>query len=222
MKMNKLISIISALLLVIHVSAQQADKSKGILDKASTTLNAYKTISSDFVYTGTNTQTNETITESGKLLIKNEKYHLTLKGSEVYFDGKDVYNYITKSNEVNITYPEPTKTEKGEFFISNPRDIFKFQSKNFKSKLVKETTIKGLVCYEVDLYPIDLKTKYSRIKLHINKANYHILDIKIFEKEGMQQNIEFSNFTPNTEIPDAEFVFDTKKHAGVIVNDMRF
>ncbi len=220
--MNKIISFLSAMLVVFSLSAQQTDKSKAILDKASTTLNAYKTISSDFTYLGTNTQTNETMTETGKIVIKNNKYHLSLKGSEVYFDGKDVYNYIPKSNEVNITYPEPSKTEKGEFFISNPRDIFKFQSKNFKSKFIKETTVKNIACFEVDLYPIDLKTRYSRIKLHIDKSTYHILAIKIFEKEGMQQTLEFSNFKTNIEIPDSEFVFDSKKHAGVIVNDMRF
>lgn len=220
--MNKIISFLPLLLFFSQLSAQQSDQSKAILDKASATLNGYKTIASDFTYSNVNVQTKETLTETGKLVLKNNKYHLTLKGSEVYFDGKDVYNYMPKENEVNITHPEPSKTEKGEFFISNPREIFKFQSKNFKSKFIKETTIKGLACYEVDLYPIDLKTKYSRIKLHIDKKSNHITAVKIFEKEGMQQTIEFSNFKANIEVPDSEFVFDSKKHPGVTVNDMRF
>lgn len=220
--MNKIISFLSFLLLFFQLSAQENDKSKAILDKASATLNSYRTIASDFTYSGINVQTKETITESGKIVIKNNKYHLTLKGSEVYFDGKDVYNYMPKENEVNITYPEPSKTEKGEFFISNPREIFKFQSKNFKSKFIKETTVKGVACNEVDLYPINLKTKYSRIKLQIDKKSNHIVTIKIFEKEGMQQTLEFSNFKANIEVPDSEFVFDSKKHPGVTVNDMRF
>lgn len=220
--MNKIISFLLILLFSSHLLAQQSDQSKAILDKASAALNSYKTIASDFSYSSVNVQTNETITETGKIVIKNNKYHLTLKGSEVYFNGKDVYNYMPKENEVNITYPEPSKTEKGEFFISNPREIFKFQSKNFKSKFMRETTIKGTACYEVDLYPNDLKTKYSRIKLHIDKKSNHMVAIKIFEKEGLQQTIEFSNFKTNIEVPDSEFVFDSKKHPGVTVNDMRF
>lgn len=220
--MNKILLFLYILLLAYPLMAQEADQSKAILDKASATLNGYKTITSDFTYTGVNVQTKETITETGKIVIKNNKYHLTLKGSEVFFNGKDVYNYMPNENEVNITYPEPSKAEKGEFFISNPREIFKFQSKNFKSKFIKETTIKGATCYEVDLFPNDLKTKYSRIKLHIDKKNNHIVAIKIFEKEGMQQTIEFSNFKTNVDVPDSEFVFDSKKHPGITVNDMRF
>jgi outer membrane lipoprotein-sorting protein len=219
--MFKPVTFLIYLLFVLNLSAQ-TDKSKAILDNSSKVMAGYKTISSEFVYTGTNAQTDETITENGRIIIKNDKYHLTLKGSEIYFDGKDVYNYSAKSNEVNITYPEPSKSEKGEFFISNPRDLFKFQSKNFKSKFIADKKVKNKDCYEIDLYPIDLKTKYSRIKMHIEKSTGHIVDVKIFQKDGMQQLIEFITLKPNPEIADSEFIFDSKKHPGVTVNDMRF
>jgi outer membrane lipoprotein carrier protein len=219
--MKKTIGSLFYILLALNLSAQ-TDQSNSILDKTSKVLAGYKSFSTDFIYTGTNMQTDENNTEKGKILIKNDKYHLTLKGSEIYFDGKDVYNYVEKSNEVNITYPEPSKSEKGEFFITNPRDLFKFQSKNFKSKFIAEKVIQGKDCFEIDLYPIDLKTKYSRIKLHIEKSTSHILDVKIFQKDGMQQFIEFVNFKPNIVLADSLFTFDSKKYPGIIVNDMRF
>jgi outer membrane lipoprotein carrier protein len=201
---------------------QNDPQSKSVLEKTSTINNGYKSIVSDFTYSSSNTQTKESTSENGKITMKGDKYHLSFNNSEIYFDGKDVYNYLPKANEVTITVPEPSKNEKGMFLISNPRDIFKFYTKNFKSKLVKETAVKGKTCFEVDLYPIDLKTVYSRIRMHIDKTSYQIIDIKIFQKDGTQQTLEFNGFKANSEVPDSKFVFDQNKYPGIVVNDMRF
>jgi outer membrane lipoprotein-sorting protein len=202
--------------------AQNDPQSKAILEKTSTINNGHKSIIADFTYSTSNVQTKESTRESGKIVMKGDKYFLSFNNSEIYFDGKDVYNYLPKANEVTITVPEPSKNEKGMFLISNPRDIFKFYTKNFKSKFVKETIVKGKNCYEIDLYPIDLKTVYSRIRMHIDKTSHQITDIKIFQKDGTQQTLEFTKFIANTEIKDSDFTFDSNKYPGIVVNDMRF
>jgi outer membrane lipoprotein-sorting protein len=176
----------------------------------------------DFKFTTTSTQTNESNTESGKLIMKGDKYHLTFLKSDIFFDGKSVYTYLNKANEVNITKPETTRKEKGNFFFSNPRDLFKAYNKDFKSKLMKETSINDMPCYEIDLYPIDLKTNYLRLRMHIDKTSFQIIDMKLFLKDGTQYLLEFSNFVANINIPDTEFVFDAKNYPDVQVNDMRF
>jgi len=56
----------------------------------------------------------------------------------------------------------------------------------------------------------------------VQKTTYQIKDIKLFLKDGTQFILEFSNFSPNTELPDKEFVFDSKKYPNAEVNDMRF
>ena len=167
------------ILLSLNSISQTVPEAKPILEKASTINNGYKTISSDFSFIATDLQSVAETTESGKILMKGEKYRLKLDKSDIIFDGKSIYHYMLESNEVNITNPEPAKTEKGDFFISNPRDAFSFYTKNFKSKWVKVIVIKGKTYNEIDLYPIDLKTKYTRITMHIEKATYHILDIKL-------------------------------------------
>ena len=222
---SQLFKVISTILLICiyHLSFSQNDpKSRSILEKTSSINNGYKSIIAEFSVVTSNIKDNETSTEKGKISIKGDKYHLSFMNSEIIFDGKDVYNYQPGSNELTITFPEPTKNENGAFLISNPKDIFKFYTKNFKSQFLKETTIKGKTCFEIDLYPNDLETIYSRIRMHIEKTSYHILDFKIFQKDGIQQTIEFSVFKTNTEIPDSEFGFDQKKYPGIIVNDMRF
>jgi outer membrane lipoprotein carrier protein len=201
--------------------AQNEAGSKEILDKTASINNGYKTIQADFKLTITGVD-KQVRNESGKILIKGDKYHLTLTTSDIIFDGKNIYTYLKERKEVNITKPEPAKVEKGDFFFSNPRDVFKGYTKNFKSAFSKETSNDNKSTYEIDLFPIDLKTKYSRLRMHIQKSTYQIQDIRLFQKDGTQFLLEFSNFSPNREIGDNEFVFDEKKYPGIEVNDMRF
>lgn len=222
--MSKLTLVVFFLIIGASVFAQTSDaKSKTILTKTSEINNGYKTIIMDFSFTSTDIQTNKVITsEKGSLVLKGEKYKLIIDKTNIIFDGKSIYHFNPESNEVNITNPEPARTEKGDFFISNPRDVFKFYTKNFKTKWIKESQVKGTICNEIELYPIDLKTKYTKITMHIDKSTYHILDIKLAFKDGTRQMVEFTNFKDNTDIADSEFVFDQNKYKGIVINDMRF
>jgi outer membrane lipoprotein-sorting protein len=214
--------IIICSLVYINLSAQTDPKSKTILDKTSEINNGYASISSEFNFITTDLQTNKSETQHGEIAMKGEKYQLKFNKSIIVFDGKSIYNFLTETNEVNITNPEPAKEEKGDFFITNPRDVFKFYTKNFKSKWIKETTIKNSVFNEIDLYPINLKTKYSKITMLIDKTTYQISTIKVSFKDGTRQTIEFLNFKANPSLSDSQFSFDTNKYPNLTVNDMRF
>lgn len=220
--MKKILPIIFLLLVAITLKSQNDPQAKNILDQVSARNKAYKTINANFTITGNNIQNNETTAQKGNLLIKGNKYVVKLPESEIYFDGKDVYNYLPASNEVNITKPQPSGSEGNDFFISNPRDVFTIYQKNFKNKFIKETTVGGKQVYEIDLYPIDLKKKYNRIRLHIDKENYRVNSVKAFYKDGQQYTITFDKFSANSDIPDNTFVFDQVKHPGVEVVDLRF
>lgn len=222
--MIKKLTIVFFLLVSVHFSmnAQTSDQSKQLLEQSSTKNNGYKTIKADFKFSTSNLQNDKKINETGKIAIKGDNYHLSLSNTEIIFDGKAVYTYLKEANEVNITKPEPSKKDNGVFFFSNPHDVFKIYSKDFKSKLIQETTIGSLPCYEIDLYPIDLKTKYSRIRMHIAKTNLQILDLKIFQKDGTLYLLEFTSFITNSDISETEFTFDSKKYPKAEINDMRF
>lgn len=203
--------------------AQDDSKSKPILDKVASVNNGFKTIRTDFKITSTTSVPNDQPQiESGKIFMKGTRYHLLLSKSDVIFDGKSVYTYMKDANEINITKPEESNADKGDLFFTNPKDIFKGYNKNFKSTFIKETNINNVPSFEIDLYPINLKTKYIRIKMHINKSTYQIINIKIFFKDGSQHLLEFMNFSPNVNMDETEFIFDSKKYPNAEVNDMRF
>ncbi len=205
----------------IEACAQSDPDAKAILEKVSAKNNSYKTIRSDFKYTMTSLQDKQTEVEKGKIFMKGDQYHLTLGKTDITFDGKNIYTFLKEANEINITKPEPAKTDNGDFFLSNPRDLFKVKN-DLKSKLNNDVTIGPVACYEIDLYPVSLKTKYMRIRMHIDKSNYRIVDTKIFMKDGTNYLIEFSNFQTDVDITAGEFLFNLKKYPGAQVNDMRF
>lgn len=206
----------------LGLQAQNDPQAKAILDQVSAKNKAYKTIKSTFTITGTNTQTGENTTQKGSLALKGEKYTLKLNDSEIYSDGKDVYNYLPESKEVNISKSQNTPKKGDDFFISNPKDVFKIYQKDFKYKFMKENNVAGKTVYEIDLYPIDLKKKFNRIRMQIDKNSYQILSLKAFFKDGQQYTVTFDNFEVNKEIPDSAFVFDQSKHPDVEVIDLRF
>ena len=220
----KLLIVSFLIILAGSIAFTQDDvRSKPILDKVASVNNGYKTIKSDFKVTSTTSvPSDQARTESGKIMIKGTKYHLFLSNSDVVFDGKSIYTYLKEANEINITKPEPSKKDNGDFFFSNPKDIFKGYNKNFKSTFIKETNLNNVPCFEIDLYPIDFKTKYIRIKMHINKSTYQIVDIKLFFKDGSHHLLEFTTFAPNSDLDEKEFIFDLKKYPNAEVNDMRF
>lgn len=208
----------------VALNAQNDPQAKAILDKVSAKNKSFKTIKSDFTINISNLQTGDNTAQKGSVMLKGDKYAIKLPDNEVYFDGKDVYNYLPESQEVNISKPQaPQKKNTGnDLFISNPKDIFKIYQKDFKYKFIKETTLAGKAIYEIDLYPNDLSRKYNRIRMQIDKNSSLILSMRAFFKDGQQYTITFDKFEVNKEISDSMFTFDPSKYPNAEVIDLRF
>jgi outer membrane lipoprotein-sorting protein len=206
----------------VLLNAQNDPQAKAILDQASSKNKAYKTINASFTISESSTQNSEKSNKKGTLMIKGDKYTIKLPDSEIYFDGKDVYNYLPASNEVNVSKPQTTAKKGDDFFISNPKDIFRIYQKDFKYKFIRETTLGGKAIYEIDLYPNDLKKKYNRIRMEIDKSSYQIMGMKAFFKDGYQYGVSFDKYEVNKDIADSSFVFDKTKHPNAEVIDLRF
>ncbi|NJK97689.1 MAG: outer membrane lipoprotein carrier protein LolA [Bacteroidales bacterium] len=106
------------------VNGQNDPQAKAILDQVSAKNKAYKTVRTNFTLNISNTQNDEKSTQKGTLLLKGDKYVIKMPESEIYFDGKDVYNYLPQSKEVNITKPKPASKKGDDFSFSNPKRKF--------------------------------------------------------------------------------------------------
>ncbi|MDR2037815.1 MAG: outer membrane lipoprotein carrier protein LolA [Bacteroidales bacterium] len=207
---------------VFSLYGQTDARSQKIMDEVVDKFKSYAGVQVDFSLTITNLQDNSEEEQKGKIWLKNEKYKLELPDNILFFDGTKLYQYYPDVNEVNINQPDLEEVNDDEDIqLLHPQTIFNLSSKKFKSNLVKESTQYNRPVYEIDLYPVQLKTtKYSRIRLYIERNKLQIVYLKAFLKDGTQYTITFSPYNVTNALPDTFFTFDKSKHPGVEIIDL--
>ncbi len=199
------------------IFAQNAPQGKDVVKSFSEKMQNLTSLSAKFSFTLENLKEKITDTHEGDIVVKGKKYNLELMGMEAYYDGKTKWQFNKEANEVTIS--EPTILEGG--FFDDPTKLFKDYEKNFKSKYIGEKDEKGRTIYELELYPIDLKTPYSKLNLKFDKKTLEPVQIKYQGKDGNNYIIKVKIFRSNVPVRDERFTFDLKKRKGTEVIDMR-
>jgi outer membrane lipoprotein-sorting protein len=216
--MKKLLFLLAIVLLANVLSAQTDAKAKQILDQTSEKTKSFKTISADFTFSMQNKQMKINETNNGSIKLKGNKYVVEIPGAglKVFADGKTSWNYMKTGNQVTIASIDENSSE-----LMDPSSVFTIYEKGFKSKFIAEKTVDGKQVYQIELYPDKKEFEVSKITIEINKSTYMIQSALLNGTDGNTYTIKVNKFESNKEIPDAEFVFDTKKFPGVEVIDLR-
>ncbi len=148
-----------------------------------------------------------------KITVKGEKFKLSLEDQEIINNGTTVWTYLPSAKEVSIDNFD-SKSED-----INPVKIFDVYKKGFKYLYLGDKTEPGFD--EVDLVPEKKNAQYFKIKMMISKKDKSIQSYTMFEKSGNRYKFLITKFTPNVKVDDSFFGFDTKKHPGVEVIDLR-
>lgn len=218
MTMKKLISCTILMLgTSLCLFAQTDIKAKTILADVSKKYRSFNSVKADFSYTIDNPQAKVKDTQSGTLLIlsKVNKYKVTLKGQELISDGKSQWTYLIADKEVQLNHIDNSPN------ALNPANIFTIYEKGFKYLYVEDSKVNGRTCYVIDLIPLDDKRSFFKVRLQIDKINKLITNALIFDKNGNRYTYSIKSFTPNMNVPDSTFTFDSKKYPGVEVVDLR-
>jgi outer membrane lipoprotein-sorting protein len=205
-------------LLGFQVFGQKDAEAKKILKQVSDKTKSYESIKLQFKYVTENKAAKTSETQKGTIFIKGNMFKLFFSGNEIFSDGKTIWTHQLEINEITITEPDPADEAS-----LNPTNILNVYEKGYKYKYMGEFTSNGETFYQIDLYPEQPKTKnYSMIKLKIDKAKTQIESIKMVGKDGVDNTIELTEFTPNVKVVDSMFKFDpTKYPKDIVINDMR-
>jgi outer membrane lipoprotein carrier protein len=199
--MKKLLVLISSVGTFIPAFGQKATDILAAVNKKYTSLSSY---SADF----------KMGTTSGTLLAKGNKYKISLDGQDLYNNGKDVYTYISETNEVNIT-----KYRAGDESDFSPNTIFNLYKKGY-TPTYKQEIVKGGKKYDVVTLTPKTKSSVNKIELTIGKTDKLLSSWTVWEKSN-PTTYTITKFTPNATIADATFTFDKSKHPKVEVIDLR-
>lgn len=206
--MKKIFATITLIFLTSFAFSQDHDpKAKSILDELSKITKAYKTISSEYVFTILNKQNKQTEKQTGKVQVKGSKFKLEIPGNTIVSDGKKIWAHNKDANEVTIKNFDPNNEDQ-----LNPTKIFTMYESGFKYKYEKEEKVGAANCNVILLYPSvkPEKKKFHTVKLFVDKTKKQVAKMVMMMKDGSTQSYEIKMFKANLEIPDNIFVFDLK------------
>ena len=213
--MKKLTFISILFFLISFGFAQQVDKaSKPILDAISKKTKAYTTIKIEFDYVLEGKDKKQVSKQSGKIDLKGQKFKLNLTKQMVICDGATTWTYMSETNEVQIN----DYAKKNDAIT--PSNILTIWEKDFKSKLIDEQTVNGVVIQTIDLVPT-VTRQYYKVRLFIDKAKQQLTQAQVFQKDGQTHKYIIKKFTPNEVIADTEFTFNKKDFPKAEVIDLR-
>ncbi|HMN06496.1 MAG TPA: outer membrane lipoprotein carrier protein LolA [Flavobacteriales bacterium] len=214
--MKKIFLFFFSLLLVVNSFGQDDPKSKAIVDQVIAKNKSYKSFDADFSSRLVNTASKLDLLQEGNLKLKDRKFRLTLLDNTVINDGKALYTYSKKTNEVTITDPSDMDE------TLDPANLFNVYEKGFKSQYVGSGTESGVAVETIKLFPLEpTKKAFHTVILTVDKAKMEPRKVVMKYKDGNEVTYTLKRFVPNAELVDALFVFDKNKYPGVEVNDMR-
>lgn len=216
--MIKILLAIGLCLGMFNVNAQQDEYAKGILDKMSEKYQSIHSFQANFTYRLENKLEGVDEKFTGVIIIKGEKYKLTLSDQEIYNDGATLWTFLKDANEVNIDYYVP---EEGDL---SPNNIYHAYKNGYKYRFLEEAKAGSQVLNVVELQPEDPKDPdkmFFKVVLNINKSDALIHSWKMYDRAGNVFTYTIDGFDPGINAQDALFVFKPADYPDVEVVDLR-
>lgn len=151
--------------------------------------------------------------QGGKIFQEGDKYRINNNGNIIINDGKTVWAYLKKQNEVQIN--DFYEDEEMPF---TPAKIFNIDEndKEFVYVITGEDS-KG---YKIEFKPRDRDSEIMKIRIRVDKAQTKINSVKVFSDDGSRMTFivkSIKNAKPSSD----SFKFNKDKHPGVKVIDLR-
>jgi outer membrane lipoprotein-sorting protein len=187
-----------------------------VLSDVRKNLKSFRSLKFDFTLLteNRNNQTANNI-QKGTILIRGDKYNLNFMGMNSISDGKTVWNFNSETKEVHISQANPRDMD-----MLNPLALIETYDKNFRAKLIREDTERGVAVMIIDLIPFENRS-FHKVRVLTDKAKKTIVSIEVHEKNSTTMTFRVDRMQTNVSAPDSEFRFDISKHPGVEIVDLR-
>jgi len=213
---NPMIFVFCVLCLGVNAFGQYDEAARKALDQMSETYQKIPSFQANLSYEMNNKTDEVHEAYNGKISVKGDMYRLEMQDQEIFNDGKTVWTYIPGDNpEVNIDNHDP---DGGDI---TPSSIYSIYKQGYKYILLKKLTFQGKKYNVIDLVPNDKDSQYYKIRLQVGQSDHLLRKFVLFDKEGSEFSYTISKFNSKANLQDNFFRFDTDKHKGVEVIDLR-
>ncbi len=196
---------------------QSDPAAKKILDAVSAKFKTFKAVQAVFSFKNEDAKGKVLGIRKGTLMIKGNKYRVTITGGQdIFCDGVTINTYDKAANEVTISKYDPNGSG------ITPQKLFtNFYDKDYLYKLNGEKKEAGKTLQEIELTPVDKTKPFFKVLIWVEKATQTIYSTKVLEKSGNKYTYTVSSLNSNAALADSQFTFDKKKYPGVEVVDLQ-
>ena len=197
--MKKIVLVMSLLMVSVFTFGQTA---KSVLDKTAAVVSNKNGVQANFTMTGGMGNV------SGTIAVKGRKFHATTPIATMWFDGKTMWTYMKKNEEVNITTPNEAQLQK-----INPYNFINLYKQGYDMTMSKSDKT-----YTVHLTAKN-SNKIQELFITVDKNTYHPTQVKMLQ--GKKWTVfDISNLKAQT-LSDAIFTFNSKDFPSAEVIDLR-
>ncbi|MBK9254766.1 MAG: outer membrane lipoprotein carrier protein LolA [Saprospiraceae bacterium] len=192
-------------------------KAKQILDKLKKQYDSYKTMEVKFELTLELPGQSPEI-QKGSVIQDGKKYQVKMNDQEIYADGKNVWVYLKKNKEVQISDMDET----GGSDVMSPKQMLRlYETENFVYAITAEKNDGGKQVVDIEFKPLDKKSEYTKMRLSVDKKENKMLSLHIFSRDGSRYTLKVNDILSNKTYDPTIFSFNPKAYPGVHIEDLR-
>ena len=187
------------------------------LNSLSKLLDPQKTFQVDFKYEVESKTEGSKVSDNGTVIIKGQKYKLNLEDGEMYFNGEKLWVFNKSANEVYSSIPGGDNMDQ---MILYPFRLLSKYKDYYKYRMKEDVKIKENLYVHLELYPINLETSYSILRIYINKKSGELYSLELQQKNGVFYRIYVSKIINPVKVNDSGFSWDASAHPDVLEIEM--
>lgn len=202
--MKKIFCVLFILVGCLSFGSVKAQTAKQVLDKCAAVVSAREGVQADFSMTSA-----QYGDASGQIMVKGKKFMASTTVASMWFDGRTLWTYMTRNNEVNVTNPSETQLQ-----VLNPYNFITMYKKDFKYTMTQSAT-----AFTVHLTSTVAARKVKEMFITVDKKTYHPTEVKLL------QNQKWTTFTisnlKTVRLSDDKFRFNSQDFPSAEVIDLR-
>ena len=194
------------ILMLLLSAASYGQTAKQVLDKTAAVVSAKEGVSASF---SLKSSKSVSLNTSGSIVVKGRKFHITTPQASVWFDGKTMWTYMKKNDEVNVTSPTES-----QLATINPYNFIYLYKQGYSYTMEKEG--KNFV---VHLRAKDNKKSIQEMSIRVQQKSYIPWSISYRTSKGVT-SIDIRDFK-KASLSDGNFRFNPKDFPQAEVIDLR-
>jgi outer membrane lipoprotein-sorting protein len=187
------------------------------LEQISKLFNPSKALQIEFKYEIDTQEPPSKVSDYGSIIIKGDQYKLKTEDGEMYFNGKTLWVYNLASSEVYKSVPV---AESMDDMLLSPFRLIKDFRKYYKYRIKDDISLSGIIYAQIELYPFDLISSYSIMRVLVNKKTGMFYSFSMQQKNGILYTIFCREIIKDVKIPDSAFSWNQTLYPDVLEVEM--